>query len=55
MLYASGVDLVLLIDVAANESPYPDAAVAFDDLYTDSKFALHTYNDSTYGTLENVR
>jgi TPP-dependent pyruvate/acetoin dehydrogenase alpha subunit len=38
-----------------NDSPYPDASVAFDDLYTDSKFAVHTYNDSSFGTLENVR
>ncbi len=38
-----------------NDSPYPDASVAFDDLYTDSKFAVHTYNDTTFGTLEAVR
>ncbi|GAA2001617.1 pyruvate dehydrogenase E1 component alpha subunit [Nakamurella flavida] len=39
-----------------NDSPYPDPSVAFDDLYTDSKFAVHTWNDqSTFGTLENVR
>ncbi len=41
--------------VFTNESPYPDASVAFDDLYTDSKFAVHTYNDSSFGTLENAR
>jgi TPP-dependent pyruvate/acetoin dehydrogenase alpha subunit len=41
--------------VFTNESPYPEASVAFDDLYTDSKFAVHTYNDSSFGTLENAR
>jgi TPP-dependent pyruvate/acetoin dehydrogenase alpha subunit len=41
--------------VFTNESPFPDPSVAFDDLYTDSKYAVHTYNNSTFGTLETVR
>jgi pyruvate dehydrogenase E1 component alpha subunit len=36
-------------------SPYPDPSVAFDDLYTDSTFTHHTFNGSTFATLEAVR
>ena len=36
-------------------SPYPDPSVAFDDLYTDSIFTHHTFNGSTFATLEAVR
>ena len=38
-----------------NASPYPDPSVAFDDLYTDSIFTHHTFNGSTFATLEAVR
>ena len=38
-----------------NDSPYPDASVAFDDLYSDSVYTHHTFNDTTFATLETVR
>ncbi|MBM9465960.1 thiamine pyrophosphate-dependent dehydrogenase E1 component subunit alpha [Nakamurella sp. YIM 132084] len=39
----------------SDQSPYPELSVAFDDLYSDSRFAVHRFRDSSFGTLEAVR
>ncbi len=38
-----------------NESSYPDPSVAFDDLYSDSVYTHHTFDDATFATLETIR